>query len=217
MFGRKKSHGSAAETGPPTVGMPGREESLRVLQSFLSEQPAGPDPGFAGTSAGFAPAPSSPGFTPAPPPPAFTPAPPPAGFTPAPPPSAFTPAPPPPGFAPTPPAGKPPGWGPNPAAFNITPLVGSESTQPAPPLGAGNVSVPVPGVGPVSNQQLEEVLERVNQVLRRISGGADLSQKWTADQVRTALPGLESVHAEGGVTQEQYESLKAALVSMLTQ
>jgi hypothetical protein len=94
-------------------------------------------------------------------------------------------------------------------------LIGSESAVPAPGPGANHIAVPVPGVGAVDSQQLEQVLERVNQVLRRISGGADLSQKWTADQVHTALQGLETDHAEGGVTEEQYESLKAALTSML--
>jgi hypothetical protein len=101
--------------------------------------------------------------------------------------------------------------------FNITTFEGPETAQPVggPGPGAPNMSIPVPGVGQVSGAQFQQTYERINQLLRRISGGADLSQEWTVDQVRDALSGLDTVNAQGELTEEQYQSLKAALASML--
>lgn len=103
--------------------------------------------------------------------------------------------------------------------FNINTLEGPESALPTGGLGGGaggpNISVPVPGVGQVSTLQFQAVYEQINQLLRRISGGADLSAQWTVDQVHTALHGLDGVLALDELTDEQYRSLKAALQSML--
>jgi hypothetical protein len=101
--------------------------------------------------------------------------------------------------------------------FNITTFEGPESGQPVGGGGPGapNISIPVPGVGQVSTAQFQQTYEHINGLLRRISGGADLSQEWTVDQVQGALAGLETVNAQGELTDEQYQSLKAALASML--
>jgi hypothetical protein len=59
------------------------------------------------------------------------------------------------------------------------------------------------------------VYTQVNDLVTRLSGGADLSQRWTPDQVHTALAGLEVEHSQARLTEEQYQALKAALESML--
>jgi hypothetical protein len=103
---------------------------------------------------------------------------------------------------------------PNQFVFNIAPAVGPESAAPSPGGGPPNVSFPVPGVGPVGADQFSRALERINQLVVELSGGADLSRPWTPEQAATALQRLETVHAQGSLTEEQYESLKAALSSM---
>jgi hypothetical protein len=99
--------------------------------------------------------------------------------------------------------------------LNIQPLIGAEDSYANRPMPGRNVSLPIPGVGPASPDRLQQVFEHVNALVTRLSGGADLSQRWTPDQVRTALAGLEAQRAQEGLTEEQYQALKAALESML--
>jgi hypothetical protein len=99
--------------------------------------------------------------------------------------------------------------------FNISPLVGAEKANTNSGLGSATASIPIPGVGTVSPMQLTDAYERINQLVTQLSGGVDLSQRWTPAQVHTALQGLETMHAQGGVTEEQHLALKAALESML--
>jgi hypothetical protein len=100
--------------------------------------------------------------------------------------------------------------GASPFVFNIAPMIGGESAQPIRPA-------PAPQ-SPLANDadQFAQAYARINQIVSQISGGADLSHRWTPDRVTTALQGLESLRAQSGVTDEQYQALKAALQSMLT-
>jgi hypothetical protein len=100
--------------------------------------------------------------------------------------------------------------------LNIQPLIGAEDSYANRPMAANNISIPIPGVGSVNPDRFKQVYEQVNGLVTRLSGGADLSQRWTPDQVRTALAGLEAEHSRGGLTEEQYQALKAALESMLS-
>jgi hypothetical protein len=77
------------------------------------------------------------------------------------------------------------------------------------------MSLPIPGVGPVSADRFQQVYTQVNNLVTRLSGGADLSERWTPDQVHTALAGLEMEHSQAHLTEEQYQALRAALESML--
>lgn len=188
MLGRKKSRSAPDDAaGSGYAGPPGREESLRVLNAFLGS----PSPGPAG------------GQTAPPPPLVSTP---PFG-------SPSHPPPPPPLAAPQTVAARP---GEAPFVFNITPLVGAEkpyANSGVGPAAAG--TIPIPGLGTVSAIQVTQAYERINQLVTRLSGGVDLSHRWTPAQVHTALEGLETMHAQGGVDQEQYLALRAALESML--
>jgi hypothetical protein len=202
MFRRKNDQsGKPAQTASTYAGRPGQEESMRVLAAFLAQPaPAANAPGAPGPG----PAPGAP-LTP-------------PGSVP----GAATPGPPPPLAVPgwsagnTPAAGN---WaGSNPApppALNTQPLIGAEDSLANRPTSANNISVPIPGLGSVSPDRFKQVYEHVNALVTRLSGGADLSERWTPDQVRTALAGLEAERARGSLTEEQYQSLKAALESML--
>jgi hypothetical protein len=122
------------------------------------------------------------------------------------------------------PPGPPPplavtGWtgaSPPPApALNIRPLIGAENSyQNLQPAGH-QAALPIPDAGSVSADRFEQVYTQVNDLVTRLSGGADLSQRWTPDQVHTALAGLEVEHSQARLTEEQYQALKAALESML--
>jgi hypothetical protein len=102
-----------------------------------------------------------------------------------------------------------------PFVFNITPLVGAESPNPGLSAAAARTAIPIPGLGAVSADQMGQAYNRVNQLVTQLSGGVDLTQRWTPARVQTALAGLETMHSQGGLTEEQYLSLKAALESML--
>jgi len=113
------------------------------------------------------------------------------------------------------------GWagaGPPPApGLNIRPLIGAENSyQNLSPAGH-TTALPIPGLGPVDADHLKQVYTQVNDLVTRLSGGADLSQRWTPAQVQTALTGLEGEHSQARLTEEQYQALKAALQSMLVQ
>jgi hypothetical protein len=200
MFRRKNDRGEKPVQKAPTyAGRPGQEESMRVLAAFLAQPaPAANQPGAAipGPVAGTPPPGTVPGAAmPGPPPPLVAP-----------------------GWA----TGNPPaaaGWaGGNPTpppALNIQPLIGAENSYANRPPSRNNIPLPIPGVGQVGPDRLQQVYEQVNALVTRLSGGADLSQRWTPDQVGTALAGLEVQHSQGGLTEEQYQALKAALESML--
>jgi hypothetical protein len=194
MFRHKQDRrGQTTGAGAAYAARPGQEESMRVLAAFLAE----PAPGAA-------PAPGPAAVEPGP----VTGAAPPGSTT-----GAGTPGPPPPlavtGWA---------GAGPPPApGLNIRPLIGAESSyQNLPPAGRAT-SLPVPGVGPVGADRFQQVYAQVNDLVTRLSGGADLSERWTPAQVQTALTGLEVEHSQTRLTEEQYQALKAALESMLVQ
>jgi len=195
MFRHKKE-----QTGPGTAtpsayaGRPGQQESMRVLAAFLAEPaPGGVAPVPGPTASGPGPVMGAGMSAP------MTGAGPPG----APPPLAAT------GWA---------GAGPPPApGLNIRPLIGAENAyQNRSPAGL-DTALPIPGLGPVSADRLKQVYTEVNDLVTRLSGGADLSQRWTPDQVQTALAGLEREHSQARLTEEQYQALKAALQSMLAQ
>lgn len=212
MFRRSKDHrGQPTEAASTYAGRPGQQESMRVLAAFLSEPTLGvstPGPGPAisgpgpvmgattpGTVMGAAASGSAMG--------AATSGPVPGAASPGPaPPLAVT------GWAASPPP---------PPALNIRPLIGAENSYPNLPAAGNEMSLPIPGIGPVSADRLEQVYTHVNDLVTRLSGGADLSQRWTPDQVRTALAGLEVEHSQARLTEEQYQALRAALESMLLQ
>ena len=100
-----------------------------------------------------------------------------------------------------------------PPALNIRPLIGAEDSYANQPTRSG---VPFPGAGGADADRLQQVFAQVNDLVTRLSGGADLSQRWTPEQVRTALTNLEAERSRSGLTDEQYQALKAALESMLT-
>ncbi len=187
---------------------------MRVLAAFLSQPaPAANEPGVSMPGAGTGPGPG-----PAIPGPASGPPPTPPGSGP----GAAMPGPAPPLAVPGWSAGNPPTAGNRaggnttpPPALNIQPLIGAENSYANRPTAPNNMSLPIPGVGSVSPDRFRQVYEHVNALVTRLSGGADLSQKWTPDQVRTALAGLEAERSRGGLTEEQYQALKAALESML--
>jgi hypothetical protein len=191
MFRRRKDHDGPGSTAPSGyANPPGRDESMRVLAAFMAQPgPASPSPGM--SSAGTA----VPGTGPA------------AALGPGlggdgpgpPPPLAAT------GWAGASPAPPP--------ALNIRPLIGAEDSYANQPTRSG---VPLPGAGGADADRLQHVFAQVNDLVTRLSGGADLSERWTPDQVRTALTNLEAERSRAGLTDEQYEALKAALESMLT-
>jgi len=168
---------------------PGRDESMRVLAAFMAQAaPGSPSPGMA-----------APGMAAAGPPPGAAPGPVLSGDVPAPPPPlAAT------GWAGASPAPPP--------ALNIRPLIGAEDSYANQPTRSG---VPFPGAGGADADRLQQVFAQVNDLVTRLSGGADLSQRWTPEQVRTALTNLEAERSRSGLTDEQYQALKAALESML--
>jgi hypothetical protein len=197
MLRRKKDHtGKPTEAASNYAGRPGQAESMRVLAAFLA-QPApaasGAGPAMATGSGGPGPAMGASGYGPAT--------------------GAGVPAPPPP-LAVTGWAGSSP---PSLPALNIRPLIGAENSYANLPPPGRQTGVPIPGVGPVGSDGLEQVFTQVNALVTRLSGGADLSQRWTPAQVHTALAGLEVEHSQGNLTEEQYQSLMAALQSMLVE
>jgi hypothetical protein len=194
MLGHKKDHrGQTTGVASGYAGRPGQEESMRVLAAFLAR----PAPGAGASGPGSAAGEPGPVIGAGP-----------SGST-----GAGTPGPPPP-LAVT-------GWtgaGPPPASgLNIRPLIGAENSYRNLPPGGQAKALPIPGVGPVSSDRFQQVYAQVNDLVTRLSGGADLSQRWTPDQVQTALAGLEVEHSQTRLTEEQYQALKAALESMLVQ
>ena len=93
--------------------------------------------------------------------------------------------------------------------------VGVEGPSGRGPQVGGPTTVPIPGAGPVSPDRVQQTVAYIGQLVAELSGGADLHQRWTRDQVHTALSRLETRRSEGGVTEEQYQALRAALQSML--
>jgi hypothetical protein len=104
---------------------------------------------------------------------------------------------------------------PPPPALNIRPLIGAETSYQNLPRTGHAMPLPIPGMGSVSTDRFQQVFNEVNELVKRLSGGADLSQRWVPDQVHTALAGLEVEHSQAHLTEEQYQSLRAALESML--
>jgi hypothetical protein len=191
MFRRRKDHdgpGSAGTSG--YANPPGRDESMRVLAAFMAPPaPGSPSPGMA--APGMAAPGPSPGAAPGP------------GL------SGAVPGPPPP-LAATGWAGASPS---PPPALNIRPLIGAEDSYANQPIRSG---VSIPGAGGADADRLQQVFAQVNDLVTRLSGGADLSQRWTPEQVRAALTNLDAERSGSGLTDEQYQALKAALESMLT-
>jgi hypothetical protein len=206
MLRRKKDHtGKPTEAASNYAGRPGQAESMRVLAAFLAQAaPGASAPGSAPVASGAGPATGTGSGGPGPEMGA-------SGYGPAT--GAGGPAPPPP-LAVTGWAGSSP---PPPPALNIRPLIGAENSYANLPPAGPQTGVPIPGVGPVSSDRLEQVFTQVNALVTRLSGGADLSQRWTPAQVHTALAGLEVEHSQGNLTEEQYRSLMAALQSMLVE
>jgi hypothetical protein len=99
-----------------------------------------------------------------------------------------------------------------PPALNIRPLIGAEDSYANQPSRSG---VPFAGAAGADTDRLQQVFAQVNDLVTRLSGGADLSQRWTPEQVRTALTNLDAERSRSALTDEQYQALKAALESML--
>jgi hypothetical protein len=97
--------------------------------------------------------------------------------------------------------------------LNVTEFFGPEDPQPASGGGRDRV-VDLPGIGPVTTGQLHQAGQHVSQVLDQISGGTDLLREPTPERLVAALARLDSLHAQGGVIDDQYQALIAAAASL---
>ena len=121
----------------------------------------------------------------------------------------------------TPPSAIPPGAAPPPPlapgqkvgdfTFNIETMQGSEANL----AYQGPRNIPVPGLGMTDQQAMAQAMVRIEAVIKSISNGGDLSEPWTVDRVHRAQSNLDVQRAALGLTDAQYEALKAALASTL--
>jgi len=95
--------------------------------------------------------------------------------------------------------------------FEITPLVGPENR-------AGNnpdMTIPLPGVGPVRVSQLKAALGRLNAVVAELTGGADITDGLAPAQLQAAADRLEAMHTAGRLTTDQYQALAELGVALM--
>jgi hypothetical protein len=97
--------------------------------------------------------------------------------------------------------------------FNIAPVTGGEQQMlqgQAPPLRT-NMEVPVPGVGMVSQAALAATMTRLEGLATRLGVDPTLSQPPSAEESATALARLDSIHAGGELTDQQYQAVRTLI------